>query len=76
MQFVDGRGNPIQLLSGPKPSPHSYKDPLDRSDFEKLVKTSIYQITVGTKKPGEWHAVHACMFYHFFGNCLLVLQET
>lgn len=53
MLFVDGRGNVIQLISGPRPSPHAYKDPVDSNDFEKLVGTTLYHIKENARGPGK-----------------------
>ena len=51
--FVDGQGNPIELISCPKPSSQAYKDNLEVSMFEGLVNTQIYQVDTSTKAPGK-----------------------
>ena len=53
LKFVDGRGNPIQLISSPKPSPHAYKDMIDKHMFDGMVQTSLYEVKPGSRSPGR-----------------------
>ena len=42
LSFVDGLGQPIELLSCPKPSPHAYRDTFDSSMFPSMVDVQVY----------------------------------
>ncbi|CAH1774976.1 unnamed protein product [Owenia fusiformis] len=50
--LVDWRGNPVQLISSPKPSPLAYKDIIDATVFESMIATTIYERDPKSKRPG------------------------
>ncbi len=52
--FVDGRGTPVQLMPTAKPSPHAYKDILEKNMFEGMVHTNLYQLKPGSRSPGGY----------------------
>ena len=68
LKFVDGRGNPIQLIPTARPSPRAYRDVMDKHMFEGMVQTNLYHVKPGSRSPGEKHllrAGHIFLSLHF-----------
>lgn len=56
LAFVDGKGQPVQLLASPKPSPNAFTEPIDRSMFDSLLQVTEFKPTAGSaagKSPGQ-----------------------
>ncbi|ELT88148.1 hypothetical protein CAPTEDRAFT_222074 [Capitella teleta] len=60
LSFVDGCGNPVVLLSSPKPSPSAYKEPLDAAMFDSLVHVDPF-VEKG-RGPGPMALVQFCIW--------------
>ena len=54
LEFVDGKGFPVNLLPSPKPLPSAYKEPIDRAMFDSVLHVVQYKPSSGsaTKSPG------------------------
>lgn len=56
LAFVDGKGQPVQLLASPKPSPNAFTEPIDRSMFDSLLQIVEFKQAPGpaaAKSPGQ-----------------------
>jgi len=53
LSFVDGTGQPVQLISSPRPSSEAYKDVIDPSMFENIVHTEIYKPKTEKQSPSK-----------------------
>jgi len=56
LAFIDGKGEPVQLLPSPKPSPDAFNEPIDRSMFDSLLQIVEFKPPCGptaAKSPGE-----------------------
>ncbi|XP_071952903.1 KICSTOR complex protein SZT2-like isoform X2 [Antedon mediterranea] len=49
---VDGKSKLMTPLACPKPLPNSYKEHVHEKVFDNLTNTNIYQVPVGSNKPG------------------------
>jgi len=58
LAFVDGKGQPVQLLPSPKPSPNAFTEPIDRSVFDSLLQVIEFKPPFGpaaAKSPGKFN---------------------
>ena len=56
LAFVDGKGQSVQLLPSPKPSPNAFTEPIDRSMFDSLLQIVEFKQPRGSaaaRSPGE-----------------------
>ena len=56
LAFIDGKGQPVQLLPSPKPSPNAFTEPIDRSMFDSLLQIVEFKQPHGpaaSKSPGQ-----------------------
>lgn len=53
--LVDGRGNPVNQLSWPRPISATHSDNNDSTldDFQQFIKTSLYEKDFKSKRPGR-----------------------
>jgi len=57
LAFVDGKGQPVQLLPSPKPSANAFTEPIDRSMFDSLLQIVEFKqprASASAKSPGEF----------------------